>query len=74
MADSGVIYTRSMPNATTVAIGKATNVAIDHTVLERMQRVMPSYASRKSFINQLLDEAITLREELTSQSRQSDPE
>jgi len=74
MADSGVIYTRSMPNATTVAIGKATNVAIDHTVLERMQRVMPSYASRKSFINQLLDEAISQREALNGKINQDLPE
>jgi hypothetical protein len=49
-------------------IGKATNVAIDDTILDRMQRVMPSYHSRKAFINQLLDEAITLREELMSRN------
>lgn len=54
-----------------MAIGKATNVAIDDTILDRMAAVMPSYQSRKAFINQLLDEAITLREELTGTSRKS---
>ena len=51
-----------------MAIGKATNVAIDDTILKRMLGVMPSYQSRKAFINQLLDEAITLREELMSRN------
>jgi plasmid replication initiation protein len=51
-----------------MAIGKATNVAIDDTILKRMLDVMPSYQSRKAFINQLLDEAITLREELMSRN------
>jgi hypothetical protein len=64
----GVPYTRSEPGATPMPIGKATNVAIDDTILDRMQRVMPSYHSRKAFINQLLDEAITLREELMSRN------
>jgi len=54
-----------------MAIGKATNVAIDDIILQRMAAVMPSYQSRKSFINQLLDEAITLREELTSRIQKS---
>jgi plasmid replication initiation protein len=52
-----------------MAIGKATNVAIDDTILKRMLDVMPSYQSRKAFINQLLDEAITLREELMSRNQ-----
>lgn len=54
-----------------MAIGKATNVAIDDTILKRMLDVMPSYQSRKAFINQLLDEAITLREELISRNQKS---
>lgn len=49
-----------------MAIGKATNVAIDDTILERIKAVMPSYHSQKAFINQLLDEAVTSREELMS--------
>lgn len=64
MAGFGVIYTRLAPYATTVAIGKATNVAIDDTILERIKAVMPSYHSQKAFINQLLDEAVTQRETL----------
>lgn len=64
----GVSYTRSNHHATPMAIGKATNVAIDDTILKRMLGVMPSYQSRKAFINQLLDEAITLREELMSRN------
>jgi tripartite-type tricarboxylate transporter receptor subunit TctC len=71
MAGFGVIYTCSMPNATTVAIGKATNVAIDDTILDRIKTVMPSYHSQKAFINQLLDEAVTLREELTDRIKKS---
>lgn len=47
-----------------MAIGKATNVAIDDTILERIKAVMPSYHSQKAFINQLLDEAVTQRETL----------
>jgi len=74
MADSGVYYTCFSLKAFIVAIGKATNVAIDHTILERMQRVMPSYASRKSFINQLLDEAISQREALNGKINQDLPE
>jgi plasmid replication initiation protein len=54
-----------------MAIGKATNVAIDDTILKRMLDVMPSYQSRKAFINQLLDEAITLREELMNRTQKS---
>ena len=54
-----------------MAIGKATNVAIDDTILERIKAVMPSYHSQKAFINQLLDEAVTLREELTTRIKKS---
>ena len=71
MAGFGVIYTRSTLHATTVAIGKATNVAIDDTILDRIKTVMPSYQSQKAFINQLLDEAVTLREELTTRIKKS---
>ena len=52
-----------------MAIGKATNVAIDDIILKRMLGVMRSYQSRKAFLNQLLDEAITLREELMSRNQ-----
>ena len=54
-----------------MAIGKATNVAIDDTILDRIKAVMPSYHSQKAFINQLLDEAVTLREELTTRIKKS---
>ena len=54
-----------------MAIGKATNVAIDDTILERIKAVMPSYHSQKAFINQLLDEAVTSREELISRLQKS---
>lgn len=70
----GVSYTRSEPGTTPMAIGKATNVAIDDTILDRMQRVMPSYHSRKAFINQLLDEAISRRETLITQNAESAPQ
>ena len=74
MAGFGVIYTRSTLHATTVAIGKATNVAIDDTILDRIKTVMPSYQSQKAFINQLLDEAITQRETLCSRLSNPTPQ
>jgi hypothetical protein len=39
-------------------IGKATNVAIDDVILSRAKAVMPTYQSQKSFVNQLLDQAL----------------
>lgn len=39
-------------------IGKATNVAIDDAILTRAKAVMPTYQSQKSFVNQLLDQAL----------------
>ena len=39
-------------------IGKATNVAIDDAILSRAKAVMPTYQSQKSFVNQLLDQAL----------------
>lgn len=62
---------RSHTAQPSMAIGKATNVAIDDIILKRMLGVMPSYQSRKAFINQLLDEAITLREELMNRNGKS---
>ncbi len=58
MVVSGVTYTGSMHNATNVAIGKATNVAIDHALLLRIKAVMPSYQSQKAYVNQLIDKAL----------------
>ena len=68
MVSFGVAYTTSAHKATLMAIGKATNVAIDDTILDRIKTVMPSYHSQKAFINQLLDEAVTKREAVASQA------
>lgn len=58
MVDFGVIYAGYPHNATSMPIGKATNVAIDDAILSRAKAVMPTYQSQKSFVNQLLDQAL----------------
>ena len=58
MVDFGVIYAGYPHNATFMPIGKATNVAIDDAILSRAKAVMPTYQSQKSFVNQLLDQAL----------------
>ena len=58
MVDFGVIYAGYPHNATFMPIGKATNVAIDDAILRRAKAVMPTYQSQKSFVNQLLDQAL----------------
>lgn len=58
MVDFGVIYAGSSHCASPMPIGKATNVAIDDAILTRAKAVMPTYQSQKSFVNQLLDQAL----------------
>lgn len=40
-------------------IGSSTKIAIDDTILKRLEVLMPSYQTRKPYINMLLDEAAT---------------
>lgn len=39
-------------------ISKSTKIAIDVAILERLEVVKPSYQTKKSYINMLLDEAV----------------
>jgi hypothetical protein len=39
-------------------ISKSTKIAIDVAILERLEAVKPSYQTKKSYINMLLDEAV----------------
>ena len=58
MVDFGVIYAGYPHNATSMTIGKATNVAIDDAILSRAKAVMTTHQSQKSCVNQLLDQAL----------------
>jgi hypothetical protein len=48
-------------------ISKTTKIAIDAAILERLEAVKPSYQTKKSYINMLLDQAI---QKLETQQRQ----
>jgi hypothetical protein len=39
-------------------ISKSTKIAIDVAILERLEAVKPSYQTKKSYINMLLDQAV----------------
>lgn len=39
-------------------ISKSTKIAIDVAILDRIEAVKPSYQTKKSYINMLLDEAV----------------
>ena len=45
-----------------MTIGKAISIAIDQGILDRVDCIQPSYLTRKAFVNQLLFEAVELRE------------
>lgn len=40
-------------------IGSSTKIAIDDSILKRLEALMPSYQTRKPYINMLLDQAAT---------------
>ena len=40
-------------------INNSIKVGIDVSILERIEKVMPSYQHKKAFVNLLLDEALT---------------
>jgi len=42
-----------------MTIGKSTGIAVDKSILARLDQIMPSYYTRKSFVNKLLDDAVT---------------
>ena len=45
-----------------MTIGKAISIAIDRTILDRIDAVQPSHLTRKAFVNQLLFEAVEQRD------------
>jgi hypothetical protein len=45
-----------------MTIGKAISIAIDQGILDRVDCIQPSHLTRKAFVNQLLFEAVELRE------------
>ena len=48
-------------------IGKAVNIAIDASILARVEAIQPSHLTRKPFVNQLIVEAIEARQERATQ-------
>jgi len=44
-----------------MAIGKAISIAIDQSILDRVDLLQPSHLTRKAFVNQLLFEAVESR-------------
>jgi hypothetical protein len=47
-----------MVHACTAMISKSTKIAIDVSILDRIEAIKPSYQTKKSYINMLLDEAV----------------
>ena len=45
-----------------MSIGKGISIAIDESILSRIDEVQPSHLTRKAFVNQLLFEAVEKRE------------
>lgn len=45
-----------------MTIGKGISIAIDQSILSRIDEVQPSHLTRKAFVNQLLFEAVEKRE------------
>jgi len=39
-------------------IGSSTKIAIDDSILKRLEALMPSYQTRKPYVNFLLDQAL----------------
>ena len=54
-----------------MAIGKAISIAIDQSILERVDALQPSHLTRKAFVNQLLFEAVESRNQ--EQLHKSEP-
>lgn len=50
-----------------MTIGKAISIAIDQSILSRIDEVQPSHLTRKAFVNQLLFEAVEKREAVNRQ-------
>ena len=44
-----------------MTIGKAVSIAIDRSILDKVDKIQPSHFTRKAFVNQLLLEAIEQR-------------
>jgi hypothetical protein len=44
-----------------MTIGKAISIAIDRSILDRIDQLQPSHFTRKAFVNQLLFEAVEQR-------------
>ena len=44
-----------------MAIGKAISIALDQSILDRVDVLQPSHLTRKAFVNQLLFEAVESR-------------
>lgn len=40
-------------------VNDSTKVGIDISILQRIEKVMPSYQQKKAFVNYLLDEAVS---------------
>lgn len=49
-------------------ISKSAKIAIDVAILERLEALKPSYQTKKSYINMLLDQAV---QKLETQQRQN---
>jgi|688.fasta_scaffold114854_7 hypothetical protein len=45
-----------------MTIGKAISIAVDQSILVRVDKLQPSHLTRKAFVNQLLFEAVEKRE------------
>ena len=54
-----------------MAIGKAISIAIDQSILDRVDVLQPSHLTRKAFVNQLLFEAVESRNQ--EQLHKSEP-
>jgi len=51
-----------------MTIGKAISIAVDQTILSRVDALQPSHLTRKAFVNQLLFEAVEKREASSRQT------
>jgi hypothetical protein len=58
----------------TMPIGRAVSICIDTALLKRVDTLQPSHLTRKAFVNQLVLEAIELREEKAAHSRRPLPQ
>jgi hypothetical protein len=56
-----------MTQTSPTMISKSTKIAIDVAILDRLEAIRPSYQTKKSYINMLLDQAV---QKLETQQRQ----